>query len=191
MHQIEPYFNWRPYYTAEADKHSPFYKRTYSEFYFSNSVYDYYIHPQWDEIGSSTLYLKILFVDYDLEFAIIEFIGEWNDAISNDIMFVKREVVDPLVDCGIKKFILIGENVLNFHHDGDDYYDEWFQDVEDGWIAAINFQEHVLREFHDHNIDYYLNFGGDLDDIPWRAMAPTGLYDKVKSILDKRLSAPA
>jgi len=189
MHEIEPYFNWRLFYTAEQDKHSPFYKRSYSEFYFTNSVYDYAIHPQWDEIGSETLYLKILYVDYETGFAIIEFIGEWNDAISNDIMFVKREVIDVLTNRGINKFILIGENVLNFHHDGDDYYDEWFQDVEDGWIAAINFQEHVLREMRDHNIDYYLNFGGELDDLPWRTMEPVGVFNAVKSILDKLLGA--
>jgi len=189
MHNIEPYFNWRHYYMAEQDRHSPFYKRTYSEFYFTHSVYDYAIHPQWDEIGSETLYLKILYADYDLKFAIIEFIGEWNDAISNDIMFIKREVIDILIDQGINKFILVGENVLNFHHDGDDYYDEWFQDVEDGWIAAVNFQEHVLREFRDHNIDYYINFGGELDDLPWRTMEPVNVFNTVKGILDKRLAA--
>jgi hypothetical protein len=190
MHEIEPYFNWRTYYTAEDDEFSPFYQRQYSEFYFTNSVYDHYIHPQWDEIGSNTLYLKILMVDYDKEFAVIEFIGEWNDAISNDIMFLKREVVDILLEQGINKYILIGENVLNFHHDGDDYYDEWFQDVDDnGWIAAINFQEHVLQEFKDHNIDYYFNFGGELDCLNWRTFNPAELYSKVEKILSRRLAA--
>lgn len=189
MHDIEPYFNWRHIYTSEKDKQSPFYRRKYSEFYFSNAVYDHYIHPQWDEIGSPTIYLKILYADYARGFAILEFIGEWNDAINNDIMYIKTEVIDQLAMYGINKYILIGENVLNFHHDGDDYYEEWFQDVENGWIAAINFQEHVLREFRDHNIDYYLNFGGELDDLPWRTMDPVGLFNKVQSVLDKRLNA--
>ena len=66
MHEIEPYFNWRHLYTAEEDPQSPFYKRTYSEFEFSQTVYNYYIHPQWDDFGSRTLYLKILFTDYEL-----------------------------------------------------------------------------------------------------------------------------
>ena len=92
MHTIEPYFNWRHYYTAETDKHSPFYKRQYSEFHFTNAIYDFYIHPQWDDFGSDTLYMKILNVDYERGYAIIELIGEWNDAISNDIMFIKREI---------------------------------------------------------------------------------------------------
>jgi hypothetical protein len=188
MHSIEPYYNWRHYYTAEGDKNSPFFRRTYSELYFTNTVYDYYIHPQWDEIGSNTLYTKLLFVDYTKGFAIMEFIGEWNDCISNDIMFLKREVIDPLIENGINKYILIGENVLNFHHDGDDYYDEWFQDVEEGWIAAVNFQEHVLQEFREHNIDYYLNFGGELDELIWRTQEPYDLFNKVESVLTKRLA---
>ena len=41
---------------------------------------------------------------------------------------------------------MIGENVLNFHASDDCYYEEWFQEVEDGWIAAVNFRDHVLKE---------------------------------------------
>jgi hypothetical protein len=189
MHSIEPYYNWKHFYSAEEDENSPFYKREYSEFYFTNTIYDYYIHPQWDDMGSSTLYLKILYVDYDNGYAIMEFIGEWNDCISNDVMYLKRDVVDPMLECGINKFILIGENILNFHFDGDDYYDEWFQDVEDGWIAAVNFQEHVLREFREHNIDYYLNFGGELDVLSWRTQEPSDLYNKIETVMNRRLIA--
>jgi hypothetical protein len=187
MHSIEPFYNWREYYTAESDRKSPFYKRKYSEFYFTNTVYDYYIHPQWDEMGSNTLYLKIIFVDYSRNYAIIELIGEWNDCISNDVMFLKREIIDVLLGHYIHKFILIGENVLNFHFDSDEYYDEWFEDVEDGWIAAINFQTHVLNEFKSHNVDYYLNFGGELDEISWRTFEPQVLFEKVEKILSYRL----
>jgi hypothetical protein len=189
MHQIEPYYNWRDIYTAENDRHSPFFKKKYNEIYFTNALYDYLIHPQWDEIGSPTLYIKLLFIDYSNHFAIIELIGEWNDCISNDIMFLKREIADVLLTKDITKFILIGENVLNFHHEGDDYYDEWFQDVEEGWIAAINFQDHVLQEFRAHNIDYYLNFGGELDSLHWRTLDPIGVFRKVENILSRRLSS--
>lgn len=97
MHTIEPYYNWRHLYTAEEDEQSPFFGHVYSEFEFSNTVYNYYIHPQWDEIGSRTLYLKIIFVDYDVNYAIIEMIGEWNDAIENDIQTLKRNVIDLLI----------------------------------------------------------------------------------------------
>lgn len=101
MHEIEPFYNWRHIYIAEEDKKSPFYGREYSEFEFTQTVYNYFIHPQWDDFGSRTLYLKIIYTDYELNFAIIEMIGEWNDAIENDIMELKREVIDKLMEHGI------------------------------------------------------------------------------------------
>src|SRR5678810_1387575 len=81
MHDIEPYYNWRHIYVSEEDQRSPFYGREYSEFVFSQTVYNYYIHPQWDEFGSSTLYIKVLMADYTSGYAIIEMIGEWNDCL--------------------------------------------------------------------------------------------------------------
>ena len=105
MQNIEPYFNWRHLYTAEEDRRSPFFKKAYSEFEYTHLVYNYYIHPQWDEIGSSTLYLKLLFVDYDQHFAIIELLGEWNDAIENDVMTLRRNITDLMYKQGIYKFI--------------------------------------------------------------------------------------
>jgi hypothetical protein len=33
-------------------------------------------------MGSETLYLKILYADYEAGYVVIEFIGEWNDAIT-------------------------------------------------------------------------------------------------------------
>ena len=101
MHDIEPYYNWRHIYVSEEDQRSPFYQREYSEFEFSQTVYNYYIHPQWDEFGSRTLYLKLLQADYDEHYAVIEFIGEWNDAIENDIMTLKRDVIDVFEQQGI------------------------------------------------------------------------------------------
>ena len=131
MHEIEPFFNWRHLYTAEEDEHSPFFGREYSEFEFSNTVYNYYIHPQWDEFGSRTLYVKELYADYEANFVILEMIGEWNDAVENDIMQLKREVIDPMVLKGLFKFILITENVLNFHSSDSDYYEEWYDEIKD------------------------------------------------------------
>ncbi len=51
MHEIEPFYNWRHIYVSEEDERSPFYGRVYSEFEFSQTIYNYYIHPQWDEFG--------------------------------------------------------------------------------------------------------------------------------------------
>lgn len=187
MHTIEPHYNWRHLYIASDDERSPFYNREYSEFEFTHSIYDYFIHPQWDEIGSATLYIKILFVNYDIGFCIIEMIGEWNDCLYNDIMFLKRNIADVLIEKGIKKFILIGENVMNFHASDDDYYQEWFEDIEDGWIACINFREHVVEEFMRSHIDYYLALGGALNNVIWRSNTPNLVFEKVNSLMVKRL----
>ena len=188
MHDIEPFYKWRDDYNSAEDDLSPFYGKEYSEFEFSETIYNFYIHPQWDFFGSPTLYLKIIFADYDKNFAIIEFIGEWNDCITNDIMFLKREIIELLVAQGINKFILLGENILNFHCSDDCYYEEWFQEIEEGWIAAINFREHVIEEFKRANIDYYISFGGDSDDFNWRNLKPQQLFDIIDASMTKRLA---
>jgi hypothetical protein len=188
MHNIEPYYNWRSLYTAEEDEHSPFFQREYSEFEFTNSIYNFALHPQWDDIGSPTLFVKILYTDYQQGYAIIELIGEWNDCINNDIMFFKRDVIETIMQQGVNKFILIGDNVLNFHYSDDSYYEEWFDEVENGWITCINFREHVLQEFKRHNIDYYFNIGGHLDQLNWRTKTPQQVFDSVESIVSKRIA---
>ena len=188
MHDIEPHFGWRHLYVAAHDPRSPFFGRKYSEFYFSNTVYNYYIHPQWDAFGSQTLYLKILNCSYDLRYCVLELIGEWNDLIYNDIMYLYRNVIEPLLDAGIRYFILIGENVLNFHVDGDDYYQEWFDNVEDGWITCLNFREHVIKDFVGAHLDYYLAFGGNFDHFNWRGLQPDQLFAQINELVMKRLN---
>jgi len=188
VQDIEPFYNWRELYIASEDELSPFHGTVYSEFEFSQTVYNFYIHPQWDEFGSATLYLKVIFADYERGYAVIEFIGEWNDALYNDIMFLKREVIEPMMTEGISKFILIGENVLNFHGSDDCYYEEWFQDVEEGWIAAINFRPHVMIEMERFNLDYYMVFGGELDEMNWRMFSPAELFLKIEHIISRRLN---
>lgn len=182
MHDIEPYYNWRHLYTAEEDEKSPFFQRVYSEFEFSNTVYNYYIHPQWDEIGSRTLYIKILLVDYEVNYAIIELIGEWNDAIENDIQTLKRNIIDLLIAKRIYKYILIGENVLNFHSDGDDYYEEWVEDIKDhgGWIVALNIPEQTQYDFKKARITNYVTF---LDEENWRIYKPEFLFQKIDNLM--------
>ena len=189
MHTLEPFSNWRHLYVASEDEQSPFYGPDYREFEYSNTIYNFYIHPQWDDIGSETLYIKVLFADYDEKFAIIELIGEWNDAINNDIMILKRDIVDELIYYGINKFILIGENVLNFHHSDDSYYEEWFDDIgEEGWIVFLNFKDHVLKEFKRANLDYYFISEGELNDFHWRKFSPGQVIGNLLKIINKRLA---
>ena len=185
MHDIEPHFKWRDHYIASEDDQSPFYGNTYSEFGFSNKVYNYFIHPQWDEFGSSTLYMKILFVDYDESYAIIELIGEWNDTLHNDVKFLKREIIDVLIANHISKFVLICENVLNFHGSDDCYYEEWHEDVceEGGWVCLINTLDHVEQEMKDTRLQYYINFGDHYNNLNWRIQKPQNVFKAVESIV--------
>lgn len=187
MHDIEPYYNWRHIYVSEEDQRSPFFGQTYSEFEFTQSVYNYYIHPQWDEFGSRTLYLKVLMADYEEHYAIIELIGEWNDAIENDIMTLKREVIDVFEQQGIFKFILIAENVLNFHSGDKDYYEEWYEETADeqGWVVILNMPEATQQDFRKARLHRYL----ELMDLPeWRTYKPYHLLRKIDTLEQSRLT---
>ena len=188
MQNIEPHFAWREDYTAENDENSPFYGREYSEFEYSNRIYNYYIHPQWDEFGSSTLYLKILFADYEDGFAVIELLGEWNDAIQNDVMWLKREVIEPLTAAGIYKWVIIGENVLNFHGGDDDYYAEWYEEAteEGGWICFFNFLDHVREEFSAFHLYHYINYDTPLDTVNWRKYKPQHIIAMTEELLRRQ-----
>ncbi len=187
MQNIEPYDNWQYIYTSENDERSPFYGREYSEFAYTQTVYNYYIHPQWDEFSSATLYLKVLMADYPEQYAIIELLGEWNDAIENDIMRLKREVIDEFIRQGIKKFILIAENVLNFHSSDDSYYEEWYEDVTDagGWIVCINMPEQTQYDFIRARLNNFI----ELINFPsWRTLKPDVIFNQVDNVLLRRLS---
>ena len=187
MHTIEPYYNWRHLYQASEDPQSPLHGYFNSEVHFTDQIFDHVIHPQWDSIGCETLYLKILFVDYATGYAVIEFFGEWNDAVHNDIMRVKRDLIDEMLPVGIDKFILIGENILNFHADEADYYDEWLEEVPDGWMAFLNLRPHVLDELSSYSIDMYFVLGGQLDAFNWRTKRPQQLYTQIAAVVQRRL----
>jgi hypothetical protein len=186
VQDIEPYYNWRHLYTAEEDELSPFYGRVYDEFQFSQTVYNYYIHPQWDEFGSRTLYMKILFTDYEQNYTIIELLGEWNDAIENDIMTLRRDVTDILYTKGITKFILIAENVLNFHSSDDSYYEEWREQLQDdgGWVVIIDMPQQSQYDFKQARLTNYIS----LMDFPqWRTLKPEMVFQQVDNEMIKFL----
>lgn len=187
MHEIEPFYRWLTYYDPSGDPLSPFEGKEYNYDVYSETVYGYYLAPGWDFMGSETLYLKVLYADYDTGYVILEFIGEWNDAINNDIMHLKRNIIEHFQLYNINKFILIGENVFNFHGSDDCYYEEWFEDVEDGWIAMVGFRDFVLDEMKNFNIDYYVNFGGTLQIDNWRTMKPQSFYQLVEQQIQRRI----
>jgi len=182
MHNIEPFFLWRELYVASEDERSPFFEQEYNEFSFEKTIYNYYIHPQWDEIGSSTLYVKIIYADYDSGFATIELIGEWNDCLYNDIMFLKENLINPLMEEGIVRFMFICENVLNFHGSDDCYYEEWYEEVSDesGWICFVNLLAHVESEMVATRIQSYVHF---FNDINWRKHKPQNLEPLMEQLM--------
>ena len=188
MHQIEPYYRWLKYYDPELDNQSPFFGKEYNYDLYSETIYGYYIDPGWDFMGSETLYIKIIFVDYLEGVAVIELIGEWNDAINNDIMHLKRNILEHLMHAGISQYILIGESIFNFHGSDDEYYAEWFDEIEDGWIVGVNFKDFVLEEMQKFNIDMYVNFGGQLDASNWRTMTPDRFVKQISQLIQKRLN---
>ena len=185
MHDIEPFYNWRHRYVASEDEDSPFYGREYDEFSYSNKIYNYFIHPQWDNFGSPTLYTKILYVDYDEHFAILEFIGEWNDCVTNDIMHLKRNIIDQLIDLGISKFVLVCENVLNFHGSDECYYEEWRDDVIDsnGWVVFMNTLDHIETEMRETQLHHYVNLGEAFVQFDWRGAKPQNMINRIEEVL--------
>lgn len=186
VQNIEPYYNWRHLYSAEEDSRSPFYGRTYSEFEYSQTLYNYYIHPQWDDFGSRTLYMKLLYVDYDLHFCIIELLGEWNDAIENDIMTLRREITDELYIHGITKYIIFAENVLNFHSSDDSYYEEWHEQLEDdrGWVTILNMPQQSKHDFTRARLTNYVEL---LEMEQWRTLKPEIIFQAIDHEMGRRL----
>ncbi len=185
MHDIEPYFKWRDQYISSEDDKSPLYGRQYNEFQYTQKIYNYFIHPQWDNMGSPTLYLKIIYVDYTEQYSIIELIGEWNDCINNDVMYLKREIIDYQLKSGINKYIVLCDHVLNFHSGDDCYYEEWYDDIkdEDGWIAFINTREHVINEMNSVRLGNYINLGEDFNEIEWRTLKPKIMFNLINEYI--------
>ena len=186
MHQLEPFYRWEGLYNASEDPRSPFYGEVHDSY--ELSLYDHVIHPAWDYIGSETLFVKVLYADYERKFTVIELLGEWNDTLHNDVMHLKRNLIDLQLAEGINRFLLIGENVLNFHGLEDDYYQEWYEETEEGWIVAMGFRDYIHSEWNKYGIDAWMSWGGKLELENWRSLSPAGLLHSTESEMRRRLS---
>jgi len=126
--------------------------------------------------------IKLLRFDYKKGYAFIELIGEWNDAVNNDIMFLKRNIIDILLEQGISKFVLLGENILNFIGEDDDYYQEWYEDVleKDGWTVFLNLRNHVIEEMQQINVQHYIFLGENYMLPNWRTFAPHHILQMIE-----------
>ena len=104
-------------------------------------------------------------------------------------MILKRNVFEVLIGQGIDKFILIGENVLNFHESDDCYYEEWFEEVldQDGYIVLLNFRDHVLQEFKNGGIEQYFLTGDGFKKVNWRTENPNKIADMLDQFVQLKL----
>lgn len=188
MHDIEPHYQWRDAYVSALDQRSPHYGRIYDEFRYTNKIYNYFIHPQWDEFGSATLYSKVLYADYTEKIGIIELIGEWNDCLTNDVMFLKQNLIDAMVNEGIQKFIIVMDHVLNFHGSDNCYYEEWYEDILNtkGYICFLNVLDHVYDEMVHAQIDHFALVGPQFQIPNWRSFKPTNLIQQLEHTLQHR-----
>ena len=131
--------------------------------------------------------MKILFIDYEQNFTIIELLGEWNDAIENDIMTLRRNITDIMFGEGITKFILIGENVLNFHSSDDSYYEDWREQLQDvgGWVVIIDMPTQSQYDFVQARLTNYV----ELIDFPqWRTLKPELIFQQLDDMIVRRLN---
>ena len=180
MHELVPHSGWRKYYISSDDPHSPFYAdQGAPDNGYYHRMYDFVIHPEWDFIGCETLFVKLIYVDYSQGYAVVELLGEWNDAINNDIMEFKRSLIDSLLDQEINKFLLICDNLLNFHGYQDDYYEEWSQEVTDGWIVLLNVRDQIEQELINTRLSNHLWFGKRFILTSWRAQDPLALCQNI------------
>jgi hypothetical protein len=101
-------------------------------------------------------------------------------------MELKREIFDLLYESKIYKYILIAENVLNFHSSDKEYYQEWYEELSEvnGWAIALNMPEATQQDFKKKKLNYYI----ELMELPdWRVYKPYHLFKKIDDELMKRL----
>jgi len=190
MFDVEPFYGWLHLYDPEKDVLSPFYGIEHNVFEYDKRIYDMPAHPLWDEIDSENLLVKILYADYIQGFAILEFMGEWNDLQFNDFNLLCRNCLDYLKDSGINRFILICENVFSAFLEKDDYYAAFQEELEDGWIFLLRARPQVIQEFEQYGISAYVTWSPSLDDLNWRKLKPDALYALAEAHI-RRVLPPA
>jgi hypothetical protein len=187
MHELRPHSGWENRYRATEDPRCPFYLEQGAPELGYHRMYDFVIHPEWDSVGCETLFVKQIFADYEQGYVVLELIGEWNDAVHNDVMEVKRRFADPLLAQGVDKFLLIADNLLNFHAGESDYYAEWAEETEGGWVVILNARDHVLQDLTDARLTRYVWAGERYRFGAWRAQDPLALCQGVDQMIQRQL----
>ena len=101
-------------------------------------------------------------------------------------MALRRDVTDQLSAKGIFKFILIAENVLNFHSSDDSYYEEWKEDVVDknGWIVMIDMPLQSQYDFKKSRLHNYVEL---LDFPQWRTLKPDIVFQQIDNWMIRKI----
>jgi len=96
-------------------------------------------------------------------------------------------VMEKFMAEGVFKFILIAENVLNFHSSDNEYYKEWYEEVtdENGWLVILNMPEATQYDFKKAKLNRYIELY-ELEN--WRTYKPFHLFKKIDNELMTRLS---
>ena len=188
LHHIEPFYGWLNMYSHEIDERSPFHEVEHNLFYFDRSINNIPAHPLWDDFGSESLLVKILFADYREGYAIIELFGDWNDLFENDFKLLAENCFTYLLDHGIDKFILLCENVFNIYLETDDYYQALQEELgEEGWLCLMRTRTCVWEELLNYDIASYFYRSPILDELPWRKLKPFQLFQIVNSRISQLL----
>lgn len=184
LRYIEPFYGWLPLYSHERDSNSPFHAVDHNLFQFDRSINRIPAHPLWDDFGSESLLVKILFANYQEGYAILELFGEWNDLYDNDFKLLSENCLALLVEHGITRFILICENVFHGYFESDDYYEAMQEQLEDGWLVAMRLRPGMQEEMMEYGINSYFFWSPLLDQLLWRKMKPAKLFREVSKRLE-------
>ena len=65
----------------------------------------------------------------------------------------------------------------------DCYYEDWKMDCEFGWIAFINFREHITEEMKNLSLNHFIYMIDALSDLNWRIYTPMNLFNLIQQIL--------
>ena len=179
LRHIEPFYGWLNYYSHEHDERSPFHDVEHNLFEFDRSINRIPAHPLWDDFGSESLLVKILYADYQRGYAILELFGEWNDLYDNDFKLLAENCLTYLMDHGSSQFVLICENVFHAYFESDDYYQAVQEELEDGWICAIRLRDDVKEEMEHYGLNHYIFWSPVLDEVSWRKLKPPQVYQLV------------
>ena len=109
-----------------------------------------------------------------------EFIKNGNDCITNDIMFLKRDVADVLIEkASINSFCCV--IMCQPFMVPDDCYEEWWDDIKDagGWVCMVNSLIMWATEMKRTRLQYYTHFGAVFNDVNWHNKLPEMVFQEI------------